>query len=162
MGREGWRKGARLKERGASRVYTGQVFRFHGIIKGSRATWNSISSAVVDDGTSWDVPRMCFFSSFLPFFLFSSREEVWRILSLIWDCREIVKKERFESIFLFFRLFLIELILKDFEDFQFLIPSLLNFLNERWRRIFRGILRSERWSSRMKFKMWKEKVKLDF
>lgn len=80
---EGWRKGARLKERGASRVYTGQVFRFHGIIKGSRATWNSISpssSAVVDDGTSWDVPRMCFFLSFS----FSFREEGFS--RLLWDC----------------------------------------------------------------------------
>lgn len=101
MGREGWRKGARLKERGASRVYTGQVFRFHGIIKGSRATWNSISSAVVDDGTSWDVPRMCFFSSFLPFFLFSSREEGWRILSLIWDCRACWEGEIRKYFFIF-------------------------------------------------------------
>lgn len=60
----GWRKGAR---RGY--IYAGQVFRFHGIIKGSRATWNSISACC----RRWchrQLRRNVFFS--LPFF---SREE---------------------------------------------------------------------------------------
>lgn len=140
---EGWRKGARLKERGASRVYTGQVFRFHGIIKGSRATWNSISpssSAVVDDGTSWDVPRMCFFF-FLFLFLFARRVSLGYFgiaveSGFFWDCRACWEGEiresgvcglfYFETTFpenvKFFRLFLISIHSScwvNFEDFQF-------------------------------------------